>query len=187
MDKPDTETRGAAHEKLLKRLRPYWKMELFNIFWVPALAIFLILYFGGQISIAAIASMVATSFLLVVGTFALKMMVDKLEGNFQSERQWVPYIAIARWPALVLIAIAIMATAVEACLVLPAWPASLIASVVLTLLAILEYINYYHYQVQHFDHAADWKRLLSGKGFRRSHLSRSIAAWQRRSVAGQKN
>jgi hypothetical protein len=49
-------------------------------------------------------------------------------------------------------------------------------------LAILEYINYYHYQLQHFDHAADFARLLSGRGFRRSHLSKAIAAWKRAAV-----
>ena len=28
------------------------------------------------------------------------------------------------------------------------------------------------------DHAADFARLMSGRGFRRSHLSRAIAAWK---------
>jgi hypothetical protein len=49
---------------------------------------------------------------------------------------------------------------------------------VLTVLAMLEYINYYHRQLQHFDNAADLKRLLSGKGFKRSHMARELAAFR---------
>ncbi len=44
----------------------------------------------------------------------------------------------------------------------------------LLLLAVLEYINYYHVPLQHFDHAPDWQRLVSGRWFRRSHLAREI-------------
>jgi hypothetical protein len=42
-------------------------------------------------------------------------------------------------------------------------------------------VNYYHFQLQHFDHADDFQRLLSGKGFRQSHLSKSIRAYRQRS------
>jgi hypothetical protein len=55
---------------------------------------------------------------------------------------------------------------------------------VLLLLAVLEYINYYHVQLQHFDHAPDWKRLISGRGFRRSHLAREIERWERERAGG---
>jgi hypothetical protein len=55
-----------------------------------------------------------------------------------------------------------------------------VASLLVLLLAVLEYINYYHVQVQHFDHAADWQRLLAGRGFRRSHLAREIKRWERK-------
>lgn len=41
-------------------------------------------------------------------------------------------------------------------------------------LAMLEYVNYYHRQLQHFDHAADWKRLLEGRGFRASQMATDL-------------
>lgn len=44
----------------------------------------------------------------------------------------------------------------------------------LAVLAGLEYVNYYHVQLQHFDNAADIKRLLSGRGFRPAHLARAL-------------
>ena len=45
-----------------------------------------------------------------------------------------------------------------------------------TALAALEYVNYYKFQVQHFDNWADFKRLMTGRGFRKAHMARDIAA-----------
>jgi len=168
-------------KKLLLRLKPYWMMEPANIVLVSALAYFLIkVPSRGQITTAVIASMLATSFLLVIGTFAWKMVVDGLEGNPSSERNWTPWLDRARWPALFLLFLALAATAAEAFATLPRLSASLVGASILCLLAILEYVNYYHYQLQHFDHADDFRKLLSGRGFRKSHLAKSIAAYRRK-------
>lgn len=168
-------------KKLLMRLKPYWVMEAANIVLVPGIAFFLIkVPFRGQITSAVVASMLATSFLLVIGTFAWKMAVDGLEGNPSSERKWTPWLDRARWPALLLLSLALSATAIEAIATLPRLSASLVGASILSLLAILEYVNYYHYQLQHFDHAEDFRKLISGRGFRKSHLAKSIAAYRKR-------
>lgn len=184
---PDPERRenattvSARRDKLLKRLKPYWMMEGANVVLVLFIAWFLITVFAkGQITIAVLAAMVATSFLLVVGTFAWKMVVDGLEGNPKSEEQWTPWLDLARWPALILTILAVVATIAEAISTLPRVSASLVGASMLCLLAILEFVNYYHVQLQHFDHAEDFLRLLSGKGFRRSHLSKSIRTYRQR-------
>lgn len=103
---PDPESRentakvSARRDKLLKRLKPYWMMEGANVVFVPFFAWFLITVVSkGQISIAVIAAMLATSVLLVDGTFAWKMVVDGLEGNPKSEEQWTPWLDLARCPA----------------------------------------------------------------------------------------
>lgn len=57
------------------------------------------------------------------------------------------------------------------------WP--VIGAAILTLLAALEYVNYYHRQLQHFDCWSDFKRLMAGRGFRRSHMARDLAAYRR--------
>jgi hypothetical protein len=168
-------------QKLMKRMRSYWKMECANIVVVPGLAIFLTLRAGGSLSLALWLSLAACSFLLFVGTFALKMISDKLHGQPETERTWVPRLKLLRWPALLMIGVALLAIGRE--YFLPTPTADLVAASIVCLLAILEYINYYHVQLQHFDNAADWQRLISGKGFRRSHLSRSIAAWQNRQAS----
>jgi hypothetical protein len=177
-----TTTKSARRDKLLKRLKPYWMMEGANVVLLPLIACFLITVVAeGQITIAVITAMFATSFLLVVGTFAWKMVVDGLEGNPTSEEQWTPWLDLARWPAMLLTILALIATVVEAISTLPRFSASLIGASLLCLLAVLEFVNYYHVQLQHFDHAEDFQRLLSGKGFRRSHLSKSIRAYRQRS------
>jgi hypothetical protein len=51
-----------------------------------------------------------------------------------------------------------------------------IAATACAALAALEYVNYYHRQLQHFDSWADFKRLLAGKGFRKSWMARDLEA-----------
>jgi len=50
-------------------------MELANILIVPATAALLVYAVGGTLSIAMLTSMIATSFLLIVGTIAWKTVV----------------------------------------------------------------------------------------------------------------
>jgi membrane protein YdbS with pleckstrin-like domain len=59
------------------------------------------------------------------------------------------------------------------------WSWSVTGAAILTLLAALEYVNYYHRQLQHFDRSSDFKRLMTGGGFRRSHMARDLAAYRR--------
>ena len=58
------------------------------------------------------------------------------------------------------------------------WSWSVTGAAMLTLLAALEYVNYYHRQLQHFDRSSDFKRLMTGGGFRRSHMARDLAAYR---------
>jgi hypothetical protein len=89
-----------------------------------------------------------------------------------------------RWPAIGLCLAAAAAIVVEWVNGSPEFSAQYVAPVLLFLLAILEYVNYYHVQLQHFDHAPDWQRLISGRGFRRSHLAREIDRWKRENRQG---
>jgi len=61
----------------------------------------------------------------------------------------------------------------------PPFAVERIVALVCLALAVLEYVNYYHIQLQHFDHAADWKRLLAGKGLRPSSMARDLARWRK--------
>ncbi len=167
-------------DTLLKRLRPYCWMEGVNILLIPAITTWVVTKVAKErLTIATVASMFATSFLLVVGTIAWKIVVDNLQGNRQTEKRWVPRLAKVRWLALLFIALAIGATMVEAYQGSRVWSVNYFFCIALSILAVLEYINYYHRQLQHFDHAADFKRLMNGKGFRKSHLAKAIESYKR--------
>ncbi len=60
------------------------------------------------------------------------------------------------------------------------WTASLVAAVLLTVLAALEYVNYYLWQLQHFDRSSDFLRLIGSGRTRRSHMARDLALYRRR-------
>jgi hypothetical protein len=84
-------------------------------------------------------------------------------------------IAAWRWPSLAL-TLAGCATALAGWF-FPAWsvgPADRYVAMGCAVLAALEYINYYHRQLQHFDNREDFQRLLSGKGFRKSWMARDL-------------
>jgi hypothetical protein len=65
--------------RLIKRLRPYWKMEALNVVFIPAFASFLIVETGGALSWPFAIAALACSALLVVGTAALRMELAELE------------------------------------------------------------------------------------------------------------
>jgi hypothetical protein len=59
------------------------------------------------------------------------------------------------------------------------WSRSNLGAGVLTLLAGLEYVNYYHRQLQHFDRLSAFKRLVTTGRLPRAHLARDLATYRR--------
>ena len=175
----------AASYSPVRRLTTYWKIEAFNVVLIPAVAAFLVLRSGGTISVALVLSGLACSFLLVIGTIVLRMMLRRACGDANAIEDQVPLLLQMRWPAIGLCVAAAVALGVECINIGPRLSTQFVMPAVLLILALLEYINYYHVQLQHFDHAADWKRLISGRGFRRSHLAREIERWKRERAGGE--
>jgi hypothetical protein len=163
----------------VKRLTTYWKIEAGNAVFIPALAVYLVLKSGGRISTALVLSGLACSFLLVIGTIVLRMMLRKARGEADAIADRIPLLARMRWPAIALCVAAAVANGAEWLSGSLELSAQCVAPALLLLLAVLEYVNCYHVQLQHFDHAPDWQRLIAGRGFRRSHLAREIERWKR--------
>jgi hypothetical protein len=78
----------------------------------------------------------------------------------------------------VLTALTVAATAYDIVTGGGTWPAERIASVAMTTLAVLEYVNYYRFQLQYFDHAPDFAALLKRRTLKRAHMARDIAEWR---------
>ena len=128
----------------------------------------------GWISVLALVPMTA---LLIIGAVYWRAKVRQLQ---QKRYQIAPVLAKIgrlRLPVLIL-------TILSALVAIASWfipylaisAADRICASIAAALAALEYVNYYHRQLQHFDNAADFKRLLSGKGFRVSQMARDLRA-----------
>jgi hypothetical protein len=120
----------------------------------------------------------ACSFLLVIGTAAWLLVLAGLDGNPAQAAKLIAFCARTEIPALLLLGAATIAAAHAA--ITGGWPPRTLAAAGLTLLGWLEYVNYYHWQIQNFDSRIDAKRLAAGRGLRRAHMGRAVRAWRAR-------
>lgn len=157
---------------LVARLDPYWKMEAANALLLPAAMLWLA---EGQVGWPALTAMAAMVLMLAVGALYWRAKVRQLRDR-RPIRPALLRIRRLRRPALIL-TLAGAAAAAAAWIVpgLARGDAERWVALAAAVLAVLEYVNYYHRQLQHFDNRADFKRLLSGKGFRRSQMARDLA------------
>lgn len=165
--------------RLRNRLDSYWKLELLNAVLVPAAMIFFSFTAGYRLSIASYVTMVPMCGLLYVGGMYWRAKHKALDAGMPAVWTVMPLIHKLKRPLALLTILAIfIAIAVW---LIPGWSASLgdqWTSTGAAVLAFLEYINYYHRQLQHFDHPADFKRLVTGRGFRRSQMARDLQRWR---------
>ncbi len=159
---------------ILARLEPYWKMEAGNAVILPLLIAYMS---GGQLSWVSLVPLAAMVMLLVIGALYWRGKVRQLKGQTTGWAKLLHRIARLQYPALIL-TLAGCGTALAGWLSadLALGTADRVAATVSAVLAALEYINYYHRQLQHFDNKADFKRFLAGKGFRPSWMARDLAA-----------
>lgn len=164
--------------KIVSRLTSYWKLEAINAVILPLIGCVLVVQAGGTVSLWVIAAMAACSLILVIGAAAWRMELAQAQGDKALAERIMPWLAQSQRPAQAAALLGAVAAGIEP------WNAgglapSAIAALVFGVLAVLEYVNYYVAQLQHFDHAPDLRRLLSGKGFRRPHLARAIDRWRK--------
>ena len=162
---------GAAQPAVIRRLAWYWQAEAANVVLVPALMVWLS---KGQLGLPAVLAIVPMCALLVAGTTYLRGKHRQLTARVPLDRA-LAWLAAAQLPLLAgtLVALAVMAWAwFEPALT--RGPAERWVITVAAILAALEYVNYYHRQLQHFDNASDLRRLLTGRGFRPSQLRRDL-------------
>ena len=169
----------SAKTVLSKRLNSYWKLELMNVVLVPAMMIFIAVTGGHKIGLGAYLSMVPMCGLLCLGGIYWRVKYQALEVGRSAIWKAMPLINFAKIPLLLLSLAAIIYAFVL--WIYPNLKTSNGSRWIVTASAImawLEYINYYHRQLQHFDHWADFKKLLMGKGFRRAQMARDLESWK---------
>ena len=162
-----------------RNLASYWQMEAANVLLVPGIALALGFPRNGVEATAVVLAMAAAAGFLIVGA-AYWRAVDRrvrLDDTAVTARALALADRLER-PVLAVGGLALIAAVVA--LVMHGWTRAVIAASCLWLLATLEYVNYYHRQLQHFDNRADLKRLLAGRGFKAAHMGRELAAWRAR-------
>ncbi|MFN4239642.1 MAG: hypothetical protein ACK4E5_03255 [Erythrobacter cryptus] len=165
--------------RVARRLAWYWQVELANAALVPLLLVAIGLHMGGAIGWPSLAAMVPMSGLLIVGGLYWRGKLRALQGQGAALDKALRL--ADRWdrPLLGLTGIACGLAGAGFIIPLPGgaagdrWAASGAA-----MLALAEYVNYYHRQLQHFDNGADFSRLITGRGLRRAWLARDLAAWR---------
>ncbi len=149
-------------------------MEAVNVVLVP---LFVLFATGGRIGVITVAALAPVILLLVIGAAYWRGKVLQLKGERPDLAPLMKQIAAWKQPSQVL-TLAACAAALAGWLK-PQWSMGApdrYAALACAVLAVLEYVNYYHRQLQHFDNWADFKRLRAGKGFRRSWMARDLEA-----------
>ena len=152
-------------------------MEAGNAVLLPA-----ILFFVADMSLswASIAAIVPMMLLLVIGAVYWRAKLKQLEERAYPFSRAMALLSAAQLPSLLLTLAAL--AVVGFAWANPEhfsgerdrWVATFAA-----VMALLEYVNYYHRQLQHFDHGPDFKRLLAGKGLRPSQMAKDLKTYRR--------
>ena len=161
-------------EHLHRRLSSYWKLEVGNAALIPAIMVFLCWRADQAIGLGLALACVPMCGLLVLGGLYWRAKLHQLEGRFDTLDAFLPQAHKWRLPLLA-------TTALACVLAVGVWFADLAASTgerwaitAAAILAALEYVNYYHRQLQHFDNWPDFQRLITGRGFQRARMARDL-------------
>lgn len=164
--------------KIERRLTSYWQMEAANVLFVPGFVVLLAISLEWRLGWVTVLALLPVCLLLAIGAQYWRAKLNQLASRAPFP-QSIGLIAGLQIPSLIAVLAAVLATILSflvegiAASGAERWVAS-----AMTLLAALEYVNYYHRQLQHFDHLPDLKRLFSGRGFRRSQMAIDIARWR---------
>lgn len=160
--------------KVVQRLRSYWMMEAGNVVLVPACVLFVVWSLDGVIDATLLVSLAANAVLLTIGACYWRITLLRIEGNTAPFAKWLPRIGKLQPLARLVTALTCAATLADVALGDGSWPAQRIASAAMSVLCLLEYINYYHVQLQYFDNAADFIALMRTGRLKRAHLARDL-------------
>jgi hypothetical protein len=164
--------------KLVKRLRYLWTWELFDSFFLPALAIIIARVAKSPLGLFTIYSTALVALILWQGTayWWLKLQAIKTDSRISSKHlRWFSVLKKVNWGLIGLLPLLLVLKVLAG----NASSSSLdvIAGLGFYGLALLEQINYYHYQLM-YDYPPDWRRLVEEKKLKRSSLNRALTKWE---------
>jgi len=165
-------------EKLIKRLRYLWTWELFDSFFLPAVVIFSAKTLQRPLGLFTICSAGLVTWILWQGTayWRLKLRAVQTDSEIGAKPlcRALPALAVLKKVNWVLIGMLPVLLAGQG-LIGTAFRSGfdVIAGLGLYVLAVLEQVNYYHYQLM-YDYPPDWRYLVEHKKLKRSSLNRAL-------------
>lgn len=161
-------------DRLIKRLRYLWTFELFDGFFLPAMAIFLAWYLERSLGLFAIYSAALVAWILWQGAayWWLKLRAVKANSDIAPEHlRWFAALKRINWVLIGLLPVLLVGKGLMSTFFRSGL--DLFVGLGFYVLAILEQINYYHYQLM-YDYASDWRDLIEKKRLKRSSLRRAM-------------
>ena len=165
---------------LEKRLSMYWQMEAMSVALVPAAVLICAISLGDQIRWPLLVCLAANAVLLVIGACYWRIEYLRLRGQQEPYDTWLPRIAAAEPLAVVSTGLAVISFIVDVLSMGGVFGATSWLTVGMALLALLEYVNYYRWQLQYFDHLPDFRALVKRRRLKRAHMARAIKRWRSR-------
>ena len=147
-------------------------MEAGNALLLPAILLFLS---QGKLGWVSVACMVPMVLMLMIGAYYWRAKLKRLENRSYGFASAMGRIAGLKLPVLGLTVLAFLTLIyawITPDLFTGGWDKGV--ATFSAIMAVLEYVNYYHRQLQHFDHSEDFKRLLSGNGLRPSQMAKDL-------------
>lgn len=165
-----------AASAVRRRLEKYWKMEAACAGLFPILALAIVDLTDLRDLLALLLALSACCSLLAVGALYWRAALRRLGGD---TAPMAGFLATAHRLRSWLLALCVIATIVAVALLVRFGATSAtIATAGFALLGDLEYANYYKFQLQNFDHLADFRRLMRDRRLRRSHMARDLADYR---------
>ena len=155
-------------------------MEVGNALLMPAFMVFICVTLEQSLSWWFALVCIPMCALLVIGGLYWRAKLHQLEGKPETLKTFLPIAGACKLPLAILSFGALFVCAWAWFTGAGASTGDRVVITIAAVLAALEYVNYYHRQLQHFDHAADFKRLISGRGFRSAQLAVDLARMRRK-------
>ncbi|MEO7178143.1 MAG: hypothetical protein ABIW83_04810 [Allosphingosinicella sp.] len=175
-----------ATRKLPRDLAGYWRMEAMNIFFVPGIALYFSTPRNRLEAFAFMSAALATAAFLLVGTLYWRGVERRARlGDRGAKTRAIRLADRFERPTLLMAVIAVLLTGWAWST--NGWSPAVIASTALLALTWLEYVNYYHWQLQIFDHAADWRRTIATRRLKRAHMARELERFRQLPREGVSN
>lgn len=169
----------SATGRVARRLSWYWQVELANAAIVPAFVLIAVLANGGKASWPVLVTLVPVIGLLVIGGLYWRGKLHEIGGDGRALGRVLVLADRVQSPLLGLTGLALVLGIGDFIMPLGAsTPANRWAALGASLLALAEYVNYYHRQLQHFDNWPDFHRLMTGRGFRPARMAVDLAQWR---------